>query len=103
MSISTGTESWISIIGVGDWTDYGWDNAYDKNGRWTNGPLHGFVYVLKNTGTNEKPVYAEPQRLRADGREIDMYGMPSPGIRGLPRDGKAGFDLRGICGRPDVL
>ncbi len=82
------------IIGVGDWTDYGWDNAYDKNGRWTNGPLHGFVYVLKNTGTNEKPVYAEPQRLRADGREIDMYGMPSPVFADFRGTGK--LDL--ICG-----
>ncbi|MBC2592641.1 VCBS repeat-containing protein [Ruficoccus amylovorans] len=82
------------IVGVGDWTDYGWDNAYDKNGRWTNGPLHGFVYVLKNTGTNEDPVYAEPFRLQADGRDIDMYGIPSPVFADFRGTGK--LDL--ICG-----
>ncbi len=26
------------IVGVGDWTDYGWDHAYDANGQWRNGP-----------------------------------------------------------------
>ena len=25
------------IVGLGDWGDYGWDNAYDKNGNWKNG------------------------------------------------------------------
>lgn len=82
------------IIGMGDWTDYGWDNAYDKNGRWTNGPLHGFVYVLRNKGSNEKPEYEKPFRLRADGREIDVYGMPSPVFADFRGTGK--LDL--ICG-----
>ncbi len=22
------------IVGVGDWTDYGWDNGYDATGKW---------------------------------------------------------------------
>lgn len=66
------------IGGVGDWTDYGWDNAYDENGRWTNGPLHGFVYLIRNSGTNENPKYEKPVRLQADGRDIDLYGTPSP-------------------------
>lgn len=82
------------IIGVGDWSDYGWDNAYDENGRWTNGPLHGFVYVLRNTGSDEKPAYAEPFRLEANGRQIDMYGMPSPVFGDFRGTGK--LDL--ICG-----
>ncbi|MEE8452876.1 MAG: hypothetical protein V3R99_13205, partial [Thermoguttaceae bacterium] len=30
------------IVGIGDWTDYGWDHAYDNHGRWRNGPLHGY-------------------------------------------------------------
>lgn len=82
------------VLGVGDWTDYGWDNAYDSNGRWTNGPLHGFVYIMKNMGTNEKPKYAEPFRLRADGRDVDLYGMPSPVFGDFRGAGK--LDL--ICG-----
>ncbi len=27
------------IIAIDDWTDYGWDNAFNKNGVWTNGPF----------------------------------------------------------------
>ena len=27
------------VIGVGDWREYGWDNAFDSQGRWTHGPL----------------------------------------------------------------
>lgn len=83
-----------AITGVGDWTDYGWDNAYDANGRWTNGPLHGFVYLQRNTGTNAKPVYAAAQRLQADGRDIDVYGTPSPVFGDFRKTGK--LDL--ICG-----
>lgn len=82
------------VIGLGDWTDYGWDNAYDENGRWTNGPLHGFVYILRNKGTNEKPEYEEPYRLQADGRDIDVYGTPSPVFADFRGTGK--LDL--ICG-----
>ena len=82
------------VLGVGDWTDYGWDDAYDKNGRWTNGPLHGFVFVAKNIGTNEKPSYSTPVRLEADQRPIDMYGIPSPVFADFRGAGK--LDL--ICG-----
>ncbi len=82
------------VIGVGDWTDYGWDNAYDANGRWTNGPLHGFVYIRRNTGTSGMPAFAEAERLRADGRDIDMYGIPSPVFADFRATGK--LDL--ICG-----
>lgn len=82
------------VLGVGDWTDYGWDNAYDANGRWVNGPLHGFVYIMKNAGTNEAPRYEKPFRLRADGRDIDVYGMPSPVFGDFLGRGK--LDL--ICG-----
>ena len=36
------------IVGIGDWSDYGWDQAYDAEGRWQNGPLHGWVYLIEN-------------------------------------------------------
>ena len=32
------------VAAFGDWTDYGWDDAYDSHGVWSNGPLHGFVF-----------------------------------------------------------
>ncbi|MBC2595242.1 VCBS repeat-containing protein [Ruficoccus amylovorans] len=82
------------IVGVGDWTDYGWDNAYDENGRWTNGPLHGYVYLLRNEGTNDKPSYAAPERLMVDDVPLDVYGMPSPVFADFLQDGKQHL----ICG-----
>ncbi|MGI6458478.1 MAG: hypothetical protein ACOX5R_23080 [bacterium] len=71
------------IIGVSDWRDYGWDNAYNENGEWANGPLHGYVYWAKNSGTNENPVYKKAKKIEADGEPIDVYGCPSPNSGGL--------------------
>jgi hypothetical protein len=82
------------VAGLGDWTDYGWDYAYDKNGRWTNGPLHGYVYVLRNEGTNEEPAYVEARQLKVEGMPLDVYGMPSPVFGDFLQDGKQHL----ICG-----
>jgi len=81
-------------IGVGDWTDYGWDNAYDAQGRWTRGPLRGFVYVALNRGTNARPNYAKPFRLEAEGRTLETFGWPSPCFADFDGDG----DLDLLCG-----
>jgi hypothetical protein len=53
------------VIGVEDWSDYGWDDAWNDRGEWTNGPLHGFVLWLRNTATTEKPAYAKPVNVMA--------------------------------------
>ncbi len=82
------------IVGIEDWSDYGWDDAFDSSGRWTNGPLHGFVYWLANTGTTDRPVYAAPKRVQAAGRDIDTYGCPSPNFADFDGDG----DLDLMCG-----
>ena len=82
------------IVGTDDWSDYGWDNAYDEKGNWKNGPLHGRVYMLRNEGTNQQPKYAAPQELLAGGKTIDVYGMPSPNLADFDGDG----DLDLICG-----
>ncbi|HWA97025.1 MAG TPA: exo-alpha-sialidase [Pirellulales bacterium] len=82
------------VIGVEDWTDYGWDDAYDDRGRWTRGPLHGLVYLLRNKGTNDSPAYDKPRRLEAMGLEIDTFGMPSPNFADFDGDG----DLDLLCG-----
>ena len=91
------------IVGIGIWGDrnyrgskyYGWDDAYDENGQWTNGPLKGYIYILQNTGSNDNPVYKDPkQLLDTDGVPINVYGRPSPNFADFTGDGKP--DL--ICG-----
>ncbi len=82
------------IIGLGLWSDYGWDNAFDENGKWTRGPLHGHVYFARNRGSNKLPIYEKPQRLHAAGKPIDVFGMPSPNLADFDGDG----DLDLICG-----
>jgi len=81
-------------VGIGDWTDYGWDNAFDSDGKWTKGPLHGYVYLIRNTGSNKEPVYAEPVQVMAEGYAVDVYGMPSPSFADFDTDG----DLDLLCG-----
>jgi hypothetical protein len=66
------------LTGVSDWRDYGWDDAYDATGKWTRGPLHGYVYLYRNTGTNQQPRFAEPVKIEAAGKPIDQYGSPIP-------------------------
>ena len=83
------------VVGVGDWSDYGWDHAYDSHGRWQNGRLHGYIYLITNQGTSDQPKYsATPRMLDAAGGEIDVYGSPSPNFADFDSDG----DLDLLCG-----
>ena len=82
------------IVGVGDWADYGWDNAFNALGQWTRGPLHGYVYLVRNLGTTATPEYTEPVKLTAAGQPVDVFGMPSPNLDDFDNDG----DLDLLCG-----
>jgi hypothetical protein len=81
------------LVGVSDWREYGWDDAFDAQGNWTRGPLHGYVYFHRNTGSNANPVYDAPVLLQAGGKPIDLYGSPAPN----PVDwlGRGVYDLIG--------
>ncbi len=89
-----GDEKLDLIVGIEDWSEYGWDDTYDARGRWMRGPLHGVVYWLRNQGTNAKPDYAKPVKLEAGGKPIDTFGMPSPNLADFDGDG----DLDLLCG-----
>ncbi len=79
------------VAGIEDWSEYGWDDAFDAKGKWTNGPLHGFVFVFLGT---DKGFAAEPLKVEADGKPVDVYGCPSPSFADFDADG----DLDLLCG-----
>jgi hypothetical protein len=71
------------IAGISDWGDYGWDNAFDENGNWTNGPLHGYLFYLENVNGE----YKSRGKIRAGNKPIDVYGAPSPNPMDFDNDG----------------
>ena len=78
------------LVGVDDWNDYGWDNAYNSKGEWINGPLHGYVYLLENV----HGAYQNKGRLKINEKDLDVYGAPTPNLEDFDGDG----DLDLICG-----
>ena len=79
------------IVGVGDWTDYGWDNAWDEKGVWKNPPLRGTVHVFYGRSDGS---YAEPFQLLSDGKPLETFGCPSPNLAHFDEDD----DLDLLCG-----
>lgn len=83
------------IVGLQYGGDYGAAGSYDREGRWKGGPLRGYVYLVRNAGTEAAPKFEPPLQLSTtDGKPIDVYGQPSPCFADFRGTGK--LDL--ICG-----
>lgn len=84
------------VVGVGCWKTYGWDNAYDAAGVWTNTPIRSAIYVYRNVkGTGPAAEYADAVELRLkDGSPFETYGNPAPMLADWDGDG----DLDILCG-----
>ncbi|MBU6173673.1 MAG: VCBS repeat-containing protein [Planctomycetes bacterium] len=81
-------------VGIEDWSYYGWDDAWDWQGRWTNGPLRGWIYLFRNRGTTEAPDYEKPFLVESDGARLEVFGCPSQNFIDFDADG----DLDILCG-----
>lgn len=79
------------IVGTDDWSFYGWDDAWNEFGQWTNGPLHGYVHVFQRQANGS---YADPFLVQAAGRTLDTFGCPTPNFADFDRDS----DLDLLCG-----
>ena len=75
------------IVGSDFWDDY-WPNGlewndegyrgYDDADRWLGGPLRGFLYAFKNTGSLGAPVLARGRPLLAGDVPLEVYGQLAP-------------------------
>ena len=83
-----GDTDYLAALDV--WDDYGWEGAFDAEGNWTRGPLHGYIYLI----LNENGKYVSKGRVQAGGADIDVYGTVSPCFADFDGDGDP--DL--ICG-----
>ncbi len=82
------------VVGTDDWTEYGWDDAFDENGVWQNAPLRGNLYLLRNIGTNDAPRYEKEKIITdVDGAKLETFGWPSPNFVDFDGDG----DLDLLC------
>ncbi len=84
------------LVGVEDYTAYGWDNAYAPDGTWKKGPIRGFVYVCRNVkGEGPTAEYASAVRVTlANGQPLETFGNPMPMAADWDGDG----DLDLLCG-----
>ena len=80
------------VVGIGDWKDYGWDDAWDEAGVWTNGPLRGSVHVFPDAADGRSS--KSPYRIDAGGEPLEVFGWPSPNFADFDGDG----DLDLLCG-----
>ncbi|MHC5652980.1 FG-GAP repeat domain-containing protein [Stappia sp. ICDLI1TA098] len=73
-----GSDSWDDYWPNGlEWNDEGY-RGYDAAGRWLGGPLRGFLYAFKNTGSLAAPVLEKGRPLLAGDTPLEVYGQLAP-------------------------
>ncbi|MDO9634186.1 MAG: VCBS repeat-containing protein [Paludibacter sp.] len=72
------------IVGIDDWGEYGWDNAYDKNGNWTNGPLRGYMLFYEN----QQGKYILKNKIYAGKKPLETFGAPGANVADFNGNGK---------------
>lgn len=89
------------IVGHDIWDSFGffdtndWYKGYRADGSWSRGNLRGFIYWLRNTGSDAEPKYAKPEQLKStDGKALETYGWPTQNYADF--DGDGDFDF--VCG-----
>ncbi|EKF43148.1 FG-GAP repeat-containing protein [Nitratireductor indicus C115] len=89
-----GTDSWDDYWPNGlEWNDVGY-RAYDAAGRWLGGPLRGFLYAFKNTGTLSAPVLGRGRPVLGGETPLEVYGQCAPAFGDFTGDGRDAV----ICG-----
>ena len=67
---------------------YGWDNAWTSGGVWTNGPMHGLVFWMRNLGPKDAPNYAPARPVMLENRlPLETYGNAWAMFEDWDRDG----------------
>lgn len=73
-----GTDYWDDYWPNGlEWNDEGY-RGYDAAGRWLGGPLRGFLYAFKNTGTLAAPSLEKGYPLLAGDTPLEVFGQLAP-------------------------
>ena len=84
------------VVGVGDWTDYGWDDAFDAQGRLDSRAAARLRLPAPQPGSNDEPQYERPRKIEAGGKPIDTFGMPSPNFADFDRRRRSRSALRRV-------
>jgi Concanavalin A-like lectin/glucanases superfamily/FG-GAP-like repeat len=68
-TITVGFDATASVV------DFDYDGDYDVIA----GNSSGCVYYFENTGSNKNPLFADSKKIKADGKEIDLFGCTDAG------------------------
>ncbi len=91
LSLVVGTDFWDEYWPNGlEWNDHGY-KAYDAAGRWLGGPLRGYVYIFKNSGSLTEPRLDRGQPIRTGGQPLEVYGQLAPAFGRFGPAGRRGL------------